>query len=161
MSDPLQPHGRQPTRLHCAWGFSKARILEWGCYAFLQGIFPTQGLNPGFRHCRRILYCLNHQGKPILECKIILKKNKIKSHFTERDWVWWQLRNSMNHREARKDMCNLSFKRFMKWRYSCPPQHTSSLGILAEPAHKLFKLVRPPRQKPGHISTWTRYLHKP
>ena len=28
-----------------------------------QGIFPTQGLNPGFLHCR-ILYQLSHQGNP-------------------------------------------------------------------------------------------------
>ena len=31
-----------------------------GCHAFLQGIFPTQGSNPGFLRCRRIL----HQGSP-------------------------------------------------------------------------------------------------
>ena len=35
-----------------------------GCHALLQGIFPTQGSNPGVPHCRRILYCLNHQGSP-------------------------------------------------------------------------------------------------
>ena len=35
-----------------------------GCYALLQGIFPTQGLNPGLLHCRWILYCLSHQGSP-------------------------------------------------------------------------------------------------
>ena len=29
-----------------------------------QGIFPTQGLNPGLLHCRWILYCLSHQGSP-------------------------------------------------------------------------------------------------
>ena len=35
----------------------------------LQGIFPTQGLNPGRLHCRQILYQLSHQGSPrILEC---------------------------------------------------------------------------------------------
>ena len=34
------------------------------CHAFLQGIFPTQGSNPGLPHCRRILYCLSHQGSP-------------------------------------------------------------------------------------------------
>jgi len=28
----------------------------------LQGIFPTQGLNPGLLHCRQILYQLSHQG---------------------------------------------------------------------------------------------------
>ena len=30
-----------------------------GCPALLQGIFPTQGLNPGLLHCRWILYCLS------------------------------------------------------------------------------------------------------
>ena len=34
-----------------------------GCHAFPQGIFPTQGLNPGL-NCRQILYHLNHQGSP-------------------------------------------------------------------------------------------------
>ena len=39
-----------------------------GCHALLQGIFLTQGLNPGLLHCRSILYCLSHQGSPrILE----------------------------------------------------------------------------------------------
>ena len=33
-----------------------------GCQALLQGIFPTQGLNPGLSHCRQILHCLSHQG---------------------------------------------------------------------------------------------------
>ena len=33
-----------------------------GCPAILQGIFPTQGSNPGLPHCRRILYQLSHQG---------------------------------------------------------------------------------------------------
>ena len=27
-----------------------------GCHALLQGIFPTQELNPGLPHCRWILY---------------------------------------------------------------------------------------------------------
>ena len=35
------------------------------CQAFLQGIFPTQGLNPGLPHCRRILYLLSHLGEII------------------------------------------------------------------------------------------------
>ena len=33
-----------------------------GCQAFLQGIFPTQELNPGLPHCRWIRYHLRHQG---------------------------------------------------------------------------------------------------
>ena len=40
-----------------------------GCHALLQGIFPTQGSNPGLPHWGQILYHLNHQGSPrILEC---------------------------------------------------------------------------------------------
>ena len=35
-----------------------------GSLSLLQGIFPTQGLNPGLLHCRRILYQLSHQGSP-------------------------------------------------------------------------------------------------
>ena len=30
----------------------------------LQGIFSTQGSNPGLSYCRRILYHLSHQGSP-------------------------------------------------------------------------------------------------
>ena len=35
-----------------------------GCHALLQGIFPSQRLNPHLLHCRWILYCLSHQGSP-------------------------------------------------------------------------------------------------
>ena len=35
-----------------------------GCHFLLQGIFPTQGLNPGLPHCRQKLYCLSYQGSP-------------------------------------------------------------------------------------------------
>ena len=35
-----------------------------GCHGLLQGIFPTQGSNPGLPYCRWILYHLNHQGSP-------------------------------------------------------------------------------------------------
>ena len=39
-----------------------------GSSSLLQGIFPTQGSNPGLPHCRQILYQLNYQGSPrILE----------------------------------------------------------------------------------------------
>ena len=33
--------------------------------SLLQGIFPTQGSNPGLPHCRQILYQLSHKGSPI------------------------------------------------------------------------------------------------
>ena len=40
-----------------------------GCHFLLQGIFPTQGLNPGLLHCRQMLYCLSHQGSSKMKVK--------------------------------------------------------------------------------------------
>ena len=47
--------------------------------SFLQGIFPTQGSNPGLLHCRQILYHLNQQGSPI---KCVLLLLLLLSHFS-------------------------------------------------------------------------------
>ena len=41
-----------------------------GCHALIQGIFPTQGSNPGLLHCRQILYHLSHQGSPNVTSKM-------------------------------------------------------------------------------------------
>ena len=58
----LQPHG-----LHSPWN-SPGQNSGVDSLSLLQGIFPTQGSNPGLRHCRRILYQLSHKGSPrILE----------------------------------------------------------------------------------------------
>ena len=39
-----------------------------GSLSLFQGIFPTQGSNPGLPHCRWILYQMSHKGSPrILE----------------------------------------------------------------------------------------------
>ena len=35
-----------------------------GLPLLLEGIFPTQGSNPGLLHCRQMLYHLNQQGSP-------------------------------------------------------------------------------------------------
>ena len=53
-----------------AWGFSRQDITGVGCHALLQGIFATQGSNPGLPHCRWILYHLSHQGSPIWGSKM-------------------------------------------------------------------------------------------
>ena len=62
MSDSLQPH-----RLYSPWN-SPGHNARVGSLSLLQGIFPTQGSNPGLLHYRRILYQLSHKGSPrILE----------------------------------------------------------------------------------------------
>ena len=62
MSDSLWPHGLYNPQN------SQGQNTGVGSLSLLQGIFPTQGLNPGLPHCRQILYQLNHKGNPrILE----------------------------------------------------------------------------------------------
>ena len=47
-------------RLLCPWN-SPGKNTGVGCHFLLQGIFPTQGWNPGLLHRRQIPYCLSHQ----------------------------------------------------------------------------------------------------
>ena len=47
-----------------ARGDSPGKNTGVGCQALLQGIFPTQILNPGLPRCRQVLYHLSHQGSP-------------------------------------------------------------------------------------------------
>ena len=56
--DSLQPHG-----LYSPWN-SPGQYSGVGSLSLLQGIFPTQGLNPGLPHCRWILYQLSPKGSP-------------------------------------------------------------------------------------------------
>ena len=50
-----------PARLLCPRD-SPGKDTEVGSHSLLQGILPTQRSNLGLPHCRRILYCLSHQG---------------------------------------------------------------------------------------------------
>ena len=59
MSDSLLLHG--------LWN-SPGHNTGVGSLSLLQGIFPTQGPNPGLPHCGEILYQLSHRRSPrILE----------------------------------------------------------------------------------------------
>ena len=62
MSNSLRLYG-----LYSPWN-SPGQNTGVGSLSLLQGIFPTQGSNPGLPHCRQILYQLSHKGSPrILE----------------------------------------------------------------------------------------------
>ena len=62
VSNSLRPHG-----LHSPWN-SPGQNTGVGSLSLLQGIFPTQGSNPGLLDCRWILFQLSHKGSPrILE----------------------------------------------------------------------------------------------
>ena len=66
VSDSLPPYG-----LHSPWN-SPGQNTGVGSRSLLQGIFPTQGSNPGLLPCRQILYHLSHQGGLQLTHKIPL-----------------------------------------------------------------------------------------
>ena len=54
-------HSLRPHWLYCPWNSPGQNT---GMGSFPQGIFPTQGSNPGLPRCGRILYQLSHQGSP-------------------------------------------------------------------------------------------------
>jgi len=94
-------------------GFSRQEYWV-GCHFLLQGIFPTQGSNPGLSHCRQTLYPLSHQGSPhrssflfqtrflfiplfpppyihsllIMHCLIMNDWNKKKCYYLENPLMW-------------------------------------------------------------------------
>ena len=61
VSDSLWPPELGPTRILRPWHFP-GQSTGVGRHFLLQGIFLTQGANPGLLHCRQLLYHLSHQG---------------------------------------------------------------------------------------------------
>ena len=53
-----------PARLLCLWD-SPGKNAGVGCLSLLQGIFPTQGSNPGLLHCRQTCSLSEPPGKPL------------------------------------------------------------------------------------------------
>ena len=50
----------------CPWDSPKNTEIR--SHSLLQGIFPTEGLNPSLWCCRRLLHLLSHQESPV-KCK--------------------------------------------------------------------------------------------
>ena len=65
VSNSLWPH-----RLYSPWD-SPGQNAGVHSLSLLQGIFPTQGSNPGLPHCKWILYQLSHKGSPIARLTFI------------------------------------------------------------------------------------------
>ena len=66
-----------------------------GSLSLLQGIFLTQGSNPGLPHCRQILYPLSHKGSHIISiesrnCLVQLawRKQRGESHMSTNQCKW-------------------------------------------------------------------------
>ena len=69
-------------------GDSPGKSTGLGCCALLQGIFPTQGLNPGLLHFGQMLYRLSHQGIPKLRLTEV-------EHLVRVIWLAVGLRSSL------------------------------------------------------------------
>ena len=63
----LRLHGLWPARLLCPWD-SPGQNTGVGCHFLLQGIFPTQGWNPGLLPWQRGFFTTEPPGKPALIC---------------------------------------------------------------------------------------------
>ena len=62
-----RPHGLYPDRLLYPWEFP-GKNPGLGCHFLLQGIFPTQGLNPHLLHWQVGSLPLSHPGGPETRC---------------------------------------------------------------------------------------------
>ena len=84
VSDSLRPHGP-----YSPWN-SPGQNIGVGGLSLLQGIFPPQGLNLDFPHCRWILYQLSLKGSPYgkYEVKSMGEGNK------RGQWNWRSLERS-------------------------------------------------------------------
>ena len=112
MSASLQPHG-----LYSPWN-SPGQKTGMGSLSLLQGIFPTQGSNPGLPHCRQILYQLSHReaqeygvGSLSLLQRIFLTQKSNRGHLHCR-WILYQLSYQENaiiytHTHTRKQPLSL------------------------------------------------------
>ena len=71
MSSSLRLHG-----LYSLWN-SPGQNTGVGSLSLLQGIFPTQGLNPGLLHCRQILSQLRQTQIVVLKSRDITLPTKV------------------------------------------------------------------------------------
>ena len=82
-SDSLWPHGLYSPRN------SPGQTTEVSSHCLLQGIFPTQGLNPGLLHCRWTLNQLSHQGSPYaLNTPKLISWNPLSIGYLKRTNLW-------------------------------------------------------------------------
>ena len=106
------PMDCSPPGLLCPWN-SPGQNTGVGSLSLLQGIFPTQGSNPGLLHCRWILYQLSHKGSPrILEwvaypfLQCIFPTQESNRGLLHYRWILYQL----SYQGSPKLLCALSLQ---------------------------------------------------
>ena len=127
VSDSLRPHGLN----------SPGQNTGMGCLFLLQGIFPTQGSNPGLLHCRWILYQLSHKGNPrILE------------------WVAYPFSRGYSQPRNQTRVSCIAGGFFTKWAMRAAPK----MGLMHQVMHP--PQICPHRNPCGCYLKWQRRLHR-
>ena len=75
--DSLQPHRLYSAMLLCPWN-SPGKNTGAGSHSLLLRDFPNLGIEPWCLQCRKILYCLSHQGPLYLKSTSLI--NSIAHH---------------------------------------------------------------------------------
>ena len=85
-----------PWTIYSPWD-SPGQTTGVNSLSLLQGIFPTQGSNPGLRHCRQILYWLSYKGSPmkwyftILICIFLIHLSNSSYTYCFEDFLFYKL----------------------------------------------------------------------
>ena len=127
------PPGSRP------WG-SPGQNAGVGDHSLLQGIVPTQGLNRGLLHCKRVLHPLSHQGNALISTNTYLTTTT----------SWPETGTGTTSHKLRGDR-----ERGHGCRYRKPRQQRPDAAG-ASPA-------QPPRLRPGSSTCWppARAGHRP
>ena len=130
VSNSLQPH-----RLYSPWN-SLGKNTGMDSLTLLQGIFPTQGSNPGLPHCRQILYQLCHKGSLQLLWKACCYLSPSTSVWTSESIDLIQFSISEGQRHKNKTVFHFIYHQ-----------------VLLRPSH-IEKKSGAPNRAVGCLSTW-------
>ena len=156
MSDSSRPQGLQPTRLLCPWD-SPGKNTAVGCHALFQGIFPTQGSNPGslcLLHWQADSFTTGPPGKPPWIC------NHTKICITQRQTTAY-LPGTLTHKVLNKGTspmmtCMPSFARCLAVEYPMPSVPPVTMATRSGCGEKTADEERKKKRKPGleaeHVS---------
>ena len=124
MSNSLQPHGLEPTRLRCLWA-SPGKNTRVGCHSLLQGIFLNQGLDPALLYCRH---------RDVATAVLLGNSGQVSPRCDQQTEVWQSLRRTqakkatLGQTPGNKKWRSNSQSSLSKWTtYKGPRCHGSSI----------------------------------
>ena len=153
--DCLQPHGQYSPRN------SPGQNTGMGSLSLLQGIFPTQGSNPGLPHCRQILYQLSHKGSPrILEgvAYPFSRRSSWPRNWTEVSWIAsgfftnWPIRDSTS--KVARRLNEIQFVNHLAWCLSRSPKAFNKMVAVIISCFSCDLLLQNKKSLPCFILFW-------